>query len=141
MAGKGPMVAVVDEIRSYFETRHEVAAVYLFGSYGRGEPRASSDVDVAVVFAEGCARDAVACGFYRAEYVADLEDRLQRRVDVIDLERVDPVLAFSVLTEGRVILERDVDRRVAAEVRQAALYQDLSERRRAYIQRLLEGRP
>jgi predicted nucleotidyltransferase len=39
-----------EKITHYFETRHEVAAVYLFGSYAGEKNHPASDVDLAILF-------------------------------------------------------------------------------------------
>lgn len=54
----GPLRSLLSPVTALTETLREldddrVTAVILFGSVGRGEPRAASDVDLAVVAAEG----------------------------------------------------------------------------------------
>jgi predicted nucleotidyltransferase len=56
------------------------AAVWLFGSCARGEPRQHSDIDIAVL-----PRDELPRGFF-AELLADIEDsQVPYDVDLVDL--------------------------------------------------------
>ena len=59
--------------------RHGVAAVWLFGSYARGEATAESDVDLLI---DG---GAVTSLWKLAAFRLDLEDALQKSVDVVTL--------------------------------------------------------
>ncbi len=52
-------------LRAYFAGRGDVALPLLFGSFARGQARARSDVDVAVRFVPGAARDGLAHPLYR----------------------------------------------------------------------------
>lgn len=77
-----------------------VGGVWLFGSFARGEARDDSDVDLAVLCEPPLAAERLA-----------LMDRLGRAagrdVDVIDLSRAAPSLAWEVVTTGRLLVERD----------------------------------
>jgi hypothetical protein len=88
------------------EKSPNVLAAYVFGSRARGEERADSDLDVAVLEAPGHALD------------LDAEDRLRRslaaatglRLDLVCLRPSSPVLAFEVLAGGRRVFARDAER-------------------------------
>ena len=41
---------IKEKITHYFETRHEAAAVYLFGSFASEKNHPASDVDLAILF-------------------------------------------------------------------------------------------
>lgn len=86
--------------------RPEICEAYLFGSQARGTAQARSDVDVAVYvdpktdFDRGFGLD--------AEIAADLMSALGRNdVDVVLLNRADPVLYHRVLRDGVRLLVRD----------------------------------
>ncbi|MFZ3237762.1 MAG: nucleotidyltransferase domain-containing protein [Stellaceae bacterium] len=71
------------------------AAVWLFGSCARGEPRQHSDIDIAVL-----PRDELPRGFF-AELLADIEDsQVPYDVDLVDLREADPALVEEVRREG-----------------------------------------
>lgn len=61
---------------------YDVDALYLFGSYARGEANQNSDVDFRVD--KGRIRGISFAGFY-----ADLEDALQKNVDVVTTASLD----------------------------------------------------
>lgn len=77
-----------------------MAAVWIFGSVARGEERATSDVDLAVL----CKPD---LALERTAVMDQVGRLLDRDVDVIDLGSAPPTLAWEIVTTGRIILERD----------------------------------
>jgi predicted nucleotidyltransferase len=71
------------------------AAVWLFGSCGRGEPRQHSDVDIGIL-----PRDDLPSGFF-AELEADIEEStIPYDVDLVDLRGADGALVDEVRCEG-----------------------------------------
>jgi predicted nucleotidyltransferase len=71
------------------------AAVWLFGSCARGEPRQASDIDIAIL-----PRGDLPCGFFGA-LAADLEEStIPYNVDLMDLRRADRALVDAVRREG-----------------------------------------
>ena len=104
-------------------------AAWLFGSHARGEPRADSDVDVAVLF-----------GRPRPTRLDELPTRLQGAleaaagtvVDLVILDGADPDLVHRVLRDGVLLVENDRSARVAFTVRMRNLWFDLEPVRRLY---------
>jgi uncharacterized protein len=71
------------------------AAVWLFGSCARGEPRQHSDIDIAIL-----PRGDLPCGFF-GELQADIEEStIPYDVDLVDLRHADPALVDEVRLEG-----------------------------------------
>lgn len=71
------------------------AAVWLFGSCARGEPRQSSDIDIAIL-----PRDELPLGFF-GELQADIEEStIPYDVDLVDLSHAASALVDEVLREG-----------------------------------------
>ncbi len=71
------------------------AAVWLFGSCARGEPRQRSDIDIAIL-----PRDELPSGFF-GELEADIkESTIPYDVDLVDLRQADPALVDEVRQEG-----------------------------------------
>ena len=71
------------------------AAVWLFGSCARGEPRQRSDIDIAIL-----PRDELPSGFF-GELGADIEESaIPYDVDLVDLRQADPALVDEVRREG-----------------------------------------
>jgi predicted nucleotidyltransferase len=80
--------------------RHRVLGVWLFGSEERGEARAGSDVDLGILCDPPLGVD-------RPVLMDELATMLDRQVDVIDLAVASPILAWEIVTSGRVIREDD----------------------------------
>ena len=80
-------VYTIDEIRAIatpIAKSHGVAALYLFGSYARGTAREDSDLDLLVD-----TTGARIAGFFElAALHLDLEEALQKRVDLITLRSI-----------------------------------------------------
>jgi uncharacterized protein len=71
------------------------AAVWLFGSCARGEPRRHSDIDIAIL-----PRDPLPTGFF-ADLEADIEEStIPYDVDLVDLRHAEPSLVDEVRREG-----------------------------------------
>jgi hypothetical protein len=111
--------AVCQRAAEILEAFPEVVAAYVFGSFGRGEGAATSDVDVAVL-STGSAVDGLSSPLRRA-----LERGLGREVDLVDLRAAPVDLVHRVLRDGDLVVERDRAARVAFEVRRRNEYFDL----------------
>lgn len=102
---------LIERLRPALASEPRLAVAWLFGSAARGEMRADSDVDVAVVFAAATtARD-------RDSLIADLASRLEaatapRPLDLIALEDQGHVFVHRALRDGKRIVVNDEERRV-----------------------------
>ena len=99
-------------LAAQLRTFPEVAAAWLFGSEVRGEARADSDVDVALLLRE---RNQAASNVYLllGRIAATLECAAPgRTIDLILIESQGPAFQHRVLSEGRLIYEQDRERRV-----------------------------
>ncbi len=106
--------SVVDALRAFFANDPRgCQTVYLFGSRARDDFRESSDVDVAVLWEQPPEDpwDAIGLGLK-----VDLEDLLQRQVDVVALHRAPVDVAQRVIRDGVIILDRDRVARIRWEV-------------------------
>lgn len=102
----------------------DLQLVILFGSAARGRTRTTSDVDVAVRCDGAADLDAL--------FVA-LAPRLKTdRLDLVDLLRAGPLLAFEVARSGRLLFERTPGL--------FHQFQSLASRRYADTQKLREAR-
>ena len=71
------------------------AAVWLFGSCARGNPRQHSDIDIAIL-----PREELLSTFF-SELAADIEDSpIPYDVDLVDLRHAEPALVEEVRREG-----------------------------------------
>lgn len=90
-------------LTDYLEAQPEVLAAIVFGSAAAGRLRPESDIDLALLFAEGGMPDELAALELRGE----LEQRAARDVDLIVLNRAPTVLAFQAVKKGQLIFCRD----------------------------------
>ena len=126
-----PVPARVEEVlrACLRDAPREVVCAWLFGSEGRGEARAASDVDVAVLYRTPPASRLDAGPL-------DLEGRLERAahrpVQLVVLNRAPADLIHRVLRDGRLLLDRDRAARIRFEVARRNEYFDLAPVRQRY---------
>jgi predicted nucleotidyltransferase len=72
-------------------------AIYVFGSFSRGEEWPASDLDLAVLLPPGRRIENL------LEVMARLSARVHRDVDIVDLSRAGDVLRREVLSGGRTL--------------------------------------
>lgn len=130
--------AVIDTLRDYFAGRSDVVAAYLFGSVARGDARADSDVDVAVLLAAGEPGDTAG---YDAWFALqdDLEERLHQRVDLVAMNGAPLDLLHRVLRDGVRVVDNDPERRAEFELQVRTQYLDFLPLLLRYRQRVLRG--
>lgn len=109
--------------------RRGLAAAYLFGSAARGEARAGSDLDVAILYDRDAPATLDRMGF---DLAAELMDETGKVVDLIVLDSAPVDLVIRVLREGRLLLDRDHRRRILFEVRSRNRHWDLEPYLRLY---------
>lgn len=97
----------------------EIVAAWVFGSVARGTAREDSDLDVAILLRGPPPADAT---LY--DVAARLEAAVSRPVDLVVLGDHDPIVAHRVFSEGRLVLDRDRDRRVEFQARSYMQYVD-----------------
>ena len=130
---------IIEQLTSFFEIdARGAAAVYVFGSVGRGDDTPASDVDVAVLFD----RDPPATLDNPARLLeGDLERTVGRRVDLVTLNSASADLVHRVLADGIIVLDRDRPRRLRFEVQKRNEYFDLEPIRREYRRAIPGGSP
>lgn len=120
----------------------DVDCVYLFGSSAAGHARPDSDVDLGVLLDTSVAEERYLDR--RLEVMAALEPLLNRRVDVVILNRADPLLSHRIIARGKLVYCRDPVRRVRFETSRITEYLDTlplyEEYDRVLEQRAREGR-
>lgn len=99
-----------------------IACVYLFGSVARGEAKANSDIDLAVLYRNGPPPGFDALGIPLA---GELERLLGKRVDVVVMNSAPVDLIHRILRDGILVFERDKSARVRFEVLARSKYFDL----------------
>lgn len=81
--------------------RHGVERVRVFGSVVRGEAGLDSDIDLLVDRAAGPEGQPLRTAWWPGGLVAELEDLLGRKVDVVTEQALHPLLREAVLREAR----------------------------------------
>lgn len=88
--------------KEFFQTRFEIAAVYLFGSLGTEFERPQSDIDLGVVFTRPVTL------LEELELDGDLSLHIGHdRIDLVNLNRAPIALQFRALQEGILVYEGD----------------------------------
>ena len=106
---------LLSDLRLALRTQQGVRLAVLYGSMARGDEDAGSDLDLLVSFADDRP-------LARAKLAIRLEHICGRRIDIADLEQVEPrapLLLDRVLDEGRVLVDRDGQWRSLRERRSA----------------------
>jgi predicted nucleotidyltransferase len=111
-------------VKDYLQNQSDVVAAYIFGSVARGCSGPASDVDVAILFAPTLTTK-TARFERRLELAVALEELLKRPVEVIDLEGAPPFLQHQIRKDGKLILDKDPQRRKAFEVTARRYYLDM----------------
>ena len=91
----------IEKIKCYFANQPVVKA-WLFGSYARGEEREDSDIDILVSFDD----KAKVSLLRHAGMLCDLEDLLNRPVDLVNELSLYPEVRETVNTDRILIYER-----------------------------------
>lgn len=121
----------VDEreiIQSVLDLAPATQAIYLFGSYGRGEERKGSDLDIALLLADQIESQ------LKWKWQTHLMAKFGREVDLIDLMSVSTVFQFQIITSGRRIFIGDFDQSEKFEDRVFQLYLTLNDDRRYILE-------
>jgi predicted nucleotidyltransferase len=111
---------MLDDLRRVLTEEREIAYALLFGSTGRGAPRAGSDVDVALELRPSAPRDPVTLG----QLVARLESAAGRPVDLVLIDEAPAPLAYRIFRDGRLLIERDHERLVRRKAQAILQYLD-----------------
>ena len=113
----------VKKIIKYFSKKPEVAAVYLYGSYARGEARADSDIDLAVLVTD--TRKYKGFSIPQVIISAELEKITGKKVEVQDLTACSVEFAHRVLSEGKLLTSNNEKERVNFQTSIVRKYFDL----------------
>jgi len=129
-------------LEGYFRALPGVVLAYLFGSYARGQAGPLSDVDVAVLLADG--PSSAHCFEMRLEIIGGLMGILHfDDVDVLILNQAPPALRYRVLRDGLLLFCGDEQTRIEFTARTVSEYLDLKpmieRHQRAILERAAKG--
>jgi len=127
----------LESLAEIFRRYPDVQAVYLFGSRASGHTRPGSDIDLAIVPADGAPEQ------QRLSILADLTQAGFDDVDLVFLDGKDLVLAYEAVRPNRLIYQREGFNRGAYYSKVVRMYLDflpyLEVQRAAYKRRVLDG--
>lgn len=138
----GDIQPLLPQLQRVFQD-HQVTLAYLFGSQATGKAGPLSDVDIAVLFAEGLSdRERFRL---RCHLIAELMGVFRRNdVDVVDLAEASPVLRNHVRKYGQLLYCVDDRLRVRFQTEALRDYLDtkpIREVQQRYLfKRILEGK-
>ncbi len=125
---------IIQQVVELLKKDKNVAAGYIFGSRAIGTFTPESDLDLAVI----CSPSDTQTSFWAGVDLKNrLEDRLNLPVDVVDLERIPPYFAQEILINGRLIMEKDPERRIEVEIKVRREYWDVLPYREYYRREVL----
>ena len=117
----------------------DTQAVYLFGSFGTEDERSDCDVDIALLFLPIAAQTIGSLAMSDLRF--ELEEKLDKTVDSINLRLVSTVFQKEVVTSGRLIYQGDTYAVAEFEMLVLSFYQKLNEERAEIIHAALsDGR-
>jgi len=92
-----------NRIAGLFTKDKEVAALYLFGSQAKNKEHDRSDIDLAILFNE---KQSSIDSFNKLQnYFVKLSRLIKKEFDLLDMERVNLLLLFEVLRDGKLLVE------------------------------------
>ena len=91
-------------IKSYFEQKPDVVAVYLFGSYAKGKQRRTSDIDLGILL-----RGSGKAGTLdkRIDYIVELSRLLKRDIHPVVLNSASEALVRQIFLKGKCVIIND----------------------------------
>lgn len=119
---------IFDRARDILLAREpEISAIYVYGSFARGDMRPDSDFDLAVLLPPG-KRFAD-----KLELMAAISRAVHRDVDLVSLREAGLDLIREVLREGYLLFDRDKALTLAWEAERMTEYSDFNPRRAALL--------
>lgn len=123
-------------IIGFFEKKQGIVAVYLFGSEAKKKGNKESDVDIAIL----CESSSVPDFHSKIEIQEALSSRLKKEVDVVVLNKANPILKHQVLKYGELLLNNNPSLVNTFIVRSLMEYDDIKRVRAPIEKNILKGR-
>jgi len=129
------MVKHMEKIIEYLSHEKPIIAAYLFGSTAKGNATEKSDIDLGILLKDDF--DLLANFDYKLRLMGELKDITGRPVDVVFINRADPILQHEIRKHGKVIFERDRIKRITYEIKARKSYFDFLPMHKKYMERML----
>jgi predicted nucleotidyltransferase len=125
---------IIETILFYYPM---VQGIYLFGSFGAGEERPDSDLDIALLLPPDLAKSEK--NLLLSECRFALEEALHREVDLLNARQVSTVMQKEIIS-GRLIYSPDPQAVDEFEMLVLSYYQKLNEERKEILESFLKTR-
>lgn len=125
---------IISLLREFFSKQLNIQLSFLFGSYVKGYLTSESDIDVAILFDKAPDLSTL------IELKSDLENILNKEIDIAILNTASPILKMQVLKNGRLIFKRDDKVYNKFFVNTINQYDDLKRVRKICEDHILKGR-
>lgn len=131
------MINALKKITDYLSSEKPIIAAYLFGSTAKGEATDKSDIDIGVLLKGNFN---FAANFdYKLRLMGKLKDLTSKTVDIVFIDRTDPILQHHIRKHGKVIFEKDKLKRIAYEIKARKDYFDFLFRHKKYMEGILKS--
>src|SRR3990170_8741611 len=129
---KAGMMEIIDKISALCLQEPTVDAAYVFGSRAKGSTGSEKDLDVALLLNE-----TRGSSFFLLSFMSSLERACECRADVVILNRAGEILKHEVRRTGRLVFERESEKRKQFEVSSRKSYEDFLYLHRKYSEAVL----
>jgi len=115
----------------------EVQAIYLFGSFARGNAQYDSDVDIAILLPPERAKAVGSIAF--SDCAEALSESLDRFVDLVNLREANTVFQHEIVQTALRLYAGDENESAVFEMLVLSFYQKLNEERRGILENILQS--
>jgi len=130
----------VTKIKSYFEKKPDVVAVYLFGSCASGKDRRTSDVDLGILLQVS---ELTNTQDKRNDYIVELARLLRKDIHPVILNSASEALIRQIFFKGKCILVNDSQElykfKMIMTARIADFWQYRNMMKLGFIRKVMEG--
>ena len=126
---------MLEKIIQYIEAIPGLEFAYLYGSYAEGKELPVSDIDIGIL----CRPGIEILQFGR--HIVNLENIANRKIDLVQMNilyKKSPVLAYQIITTGKVIIEKNKIEHSEFKLNTYKYYFDTEYLRREYDYHFLE---
>lgn len=123
------------KVVEYLSRERPVIAVYLFGSLAKGDATEKSDIDLGILLKEDF--DFLADFTYKLRLMGELKDITGKTVDIVFINRADPILQHQIRKYGKVIFESNRIKRIEYEILSRKNYFDFLYLHKKYMEKIL----
>ena len=117
---KYPPLPLLKELSETFNADNDITAAYLFGSYAKGKNHPLSDIDIAVLLKENM-------DFFqkKLDLIETASETLSTdEFDLVILNQASPGLAFEILNNGKILVNKNENLRIEFLLKNAKKYMD-----------------